>query len=559
MKRLRQLLLATLVCALLSSGFAFAESGESLSQWAMDEPVTVSIIKKQNPAVIRYVDGESATDNIYHNTYRDQLNIELDYQIHGDSDEYLQKLTMAIASGDLPDLLFLPMDQYTQLAKAGKLWDMGPILEKYASDLTKSCMNSDGGALMEAAKVDDTLYCIPTGNAQRIPSQYLWIRKDWLDKLGLSLPDTFDDVVEIARAFKHNDPDGNGKNDTWGLGLCNEMSDYSGFGTAEGVLNAFGGSLLRQIWVEDENGEMVYVPTTEGTREGLAQLAALFAEGLINEEFGVTDADGVGEAVAAGKCGLFYGGDGISWGYGRDAIANNPDCGWVCVNAPSKEGGMASAYSFIQLEYVYAVNKEFEHPEALVKLVNFNNDRINSPEATLDSLAVWGVNPETGINQCDYTYGLVDPYQNKAIGYNTTIGEVFKGELDAEDLMPEAYRYYEGIKRYVDEGWDKTGSANPEDLTAFQYAMCWGPQFGSWTRYQEQNDEGKIIMSAYYGSPTKTMVKRWSTLLSMQEETFTKIIAGSDAIEAFDFFVEQWKTLGGSEIAAEMKEAFGAK
>ena len=37
--------------------------------------------------------------------------------------------------------------------------------------------------------------------------------------------------------------------------------------------------------------------------------------------------------------------------------------------------------------------------------------------------------------------------------------------------MPEAYRYYVGIKRYVDEGYDKTGSANPDDLTAFQYAM----------------------------------------------------------------------------------------
>lgn len=215
---------------------------------------------------------------------------------------------------------------------------------------------------------------------------------------------------------------------------------------------------------------------------------------------------------------------------------------------------MATAYSFIQLEYVYAVNKNFEHPEALVKLINFNNDRINSPDATLDSLAVWGVNPETGINQCDYTYALVDPYQNKAIGYNTTIAQVFAGELQPEDLMPEAYRYYEGIKRYVDEGWDETGSANPEDLTAFQYAMCWGPEFGSWTRYQEQNDENKIVTSVQYGAPTETMVKRWSTLKDMQDETFTKIIAGSESIEAFDSFVEQWKSLGGDTIAQELKD-----
>ena len=131
---------------------------------------------------------------------------------------------------------------------------------------------------------------------------------------------------------------------------------------------------------------------------------------------------------------------------------------------------------------------------------------------------------------------------------------MFAGELQPEDLMPEAYRYYEGIKRYVDEGWDETGSANPEDLTAFQYAMCWGPEFGSWTRYQEQNDENKIVTSAQYGAPTETMVKRWSTLKDMQDETFTKIIAGSESIEAFDSFVEQWKSLGGDTIAQELKD-----
>ena len=551
MKKLRNVLVLALAFALVCTSMAFAED---LSTWAMETPVTVTVMKNQNPATVSYANGEDATNNIYYNAYRDELGITMDFQIYASGDEYSQKLTMAIASNDLPDLLYLPMDQYVQLARAGKLWDMGPVLEEYASDLTKQCMNSDGGTLLEAAKVDGTLYCIPVGNAQRIPSQYLWIRKDWLTKLGLETPKTFDDVVAIAREFKNNDPDGNGENDTWGLGLCNEMSDYSGFGTAEGVLNAFGGSLLQQIWVADENGNLVYMPTSQGTRDGLEALASMFQEGLINEEFGVTDSDGVGEAVAAGKCGLFYGGDGISWSYGRDAIANNPDCGWICLNAPAKDGGMATAYSFIQLEYVYAVNKNFEHPEALVKLINFNNDRINSPDATLDSLAVWGVNPETGINQCDYTYALVDPYQNKAIGYNTTIAQVFAGELQPEDLMPEAYRYYEGIKRYVDEGWDETGSANPEDLTAFQYAMCWGPELGSWTRYQEQNDENKIVTSAQYGAPTETMVKRWSTLKDMQDETFTKIIAGSESIEAFDSFVEQWKSLGGDTIAQELKD-----
>ena len=62
------------------------------------------------------------------------------------------------------------------------------------------------------------------------------------------------------------------------------------------------------------------------------------------------------------------------------------------------------------------------------------------------------------------------------------------------------------------------------------------------------------MTSVQYGAPTETMVKRWSTLKDMQDETFTKIIAGSESIEAFDSFVEQWKSLGGDTIAQELKD-----
>ena len=155
MKATRWILLIALLLTMVFPAAGMAEADdESLTRWAMDEPVTVSILKNQNPATVNYADGEDATNNIYYNNYRDKLGITLDFQIYASGDEYSQKLTMAIASNDLPDLLYLPTDQYILLAKGGKLWDMTDILEEYASDLTKQCINSDGGAMLEAAKVD---------------------------------------------------------------------------------------------------------------------------------------------------------------------------------------------------------------------------------------------------------------------------------------------------------------------------------------------------------------------------------------------------------------------
>ena len=207
-------------------------------------------------------------------------------------------------------------------------------------------------------------------------------------------------------------------------------------------------------------------------------------------------------------------------------------------------------------EYVYAVNKDYAHPEVLLKLINHFNDRINSPEATEETLAYWGVDPDTGINKCAYAYGIVDPYGDKSIGYNATIRQAIAGELDPSELMPEAYRYYVPIQRYIDEGYAANGGYNPDDLTAWQYYMIHGPE-GSWTRYAELADNDLIIMSSYYDNPTPTMIRKWSALQALQEETFTKIIAGSEKIEAFDSFVEQWKSLGGDKITEEVNEQFG--
>ena len=211
---------------------------------------------------------------------------------------------------------------------------------------------------------------------------------------------------------------------------------------------------------------------------------------------------------------------------------------------------------FMTYEYVYAVNKDYAHPEVLLHLVNFFNNRINSPEATEELLAEWGVDPVTGINKCAYAYGLVDPYGDKSINYNLTIRQALEGKLDPSELMPEAYRYWAPIQRYIDEGYAANGGYNPDDLTAWQYYMIHSHE-GSWTRYAELADGGYITMASYYDDPTETMIRKWSALQALQEETFTKIIAGSEKIEAFDAFVEQWNKLGGDKITEEVNEKFG--
>ena len=70
----------------------------------------------------------------------------------------------------------------------------------------------------------ESFYGLPQLSAADGTCDLLWIRTDWLDNLGLKAPTTMDELLEVARAFRYDDPDGNGQDDTWGIGFPEGIS-----------------------------------------------------------------------------------------------------------------------------------------------------------------------------------------------------------------------------------------------------------------------------------------------------------------------------------------------
>lgn len=75
--------------------------------------------------------------------------------------------------------------------------------------------------------------------ANVLPNHTIVIRKDWLDNLGLSIPETPEELLEICRAFTEDDPDGNGKDDTWGISMTTDtqriLAHMWGFPSPENI------------------------------------------------------------------------------------------------------------------------------------------------------------------------------------------------------------------------------------------------------------------------------------------------------------------------------------
>lgn len=194
-----------------------------------------------------------------------------------------QARTLAIASGDLPDAIMSGGTPASDIMKNGPkgiylalndLIDQHSkyIKENFAADplLKKVCTTSDGN-IYGLPGVNDDLH--------GVYGQKIWINQGWLDVLGLELPTTTDEFYEVLKAFKNNDPNGNGKADeiAWSGATNAWLGQIPG-----AVLNSFIHVNQNQKGLYLDNGTVKNAYTDPKYREALAYCNMLYSEGLID-------------------------------------------------------------------------------------------------------------------------------------------------------------------------------------------------------------------------------------------------------------------------------------
>ena len=313
-------------------------------------------------AKLKDATGETLEDNRWTRLFKEKLNVDVKYEMVTDSTNYDEKLKLAMASGDLPDIFQVGQASVLkQLMEAGVLEEMGPLYDQYGSDLLKSIIEKETNRVFEPATYDGKIYAMPNKMPSTNDFNHLWIREDWLTKLGLERPKTMDDVYNIATAFVKNDPDGNNKADTLGLEIDNDFRYNMG-----GFFWGFGA--YPRVWVE-KNGKVEFGVRQPEMKDALAMLQKMYNEGLLDKEFGSKDNGKAMESVAAGKTGLFYGPHWMAFTADKTR-ANDPNAKWIVVPLPTKTGEPASVPLTIAADGYTVVKKGTKHPENLVKMMN---------------------------------------------------------------------------------------------------------------------------------------------------------------------------------------------
>ena len=162
--------------------------------------------------IIQNASGLPAADKDFIKQDLDKtLNVDINMTAYAAGDDYKNQLNVRMASGNFPDLFGVDKAAIKQYIQQGLLLDLTPYLDKELKPV-KDFIGVDS---IKKATFDGKVYAI--AKAPTIPYSTFWIRKDWLDKLKLQTPATYDELLAVSKAFAEQDPDGNGKKDTFGL------------------------------------------------------------------------------------------------------------------------------------------------------------------------------------------------------------------------------------------------------------------------------------------------------------------------------------------------------
>ncbi|BBH24620.1 putative ABC transporter peptide-binding protein YtcQ [Paenibacillus baekrokdamisoli] len=496
-----------------------------------DPVITVTTVTEKKPTV-KYTNGDSLENNPWTRAYEKEFGIKLKYLWEVDLAQYKQKMNLTIASGDLPDFFKVDQEQFKQLRDADLIEDMTDVYNKSASDRVKAVMADAGDLVMKSATFDGKLMGIPYTYPTREAADMIWIRSDWLKKLNLPEPKTMQDVLAIAEAFTTKDPDGNNKNDTFGLALDKDFSAFNGF------LNSF--HAYKGIWLKDANGQLVYSTIQPQMKQALGVLQEMFKKGQIDPEFGSKAFDKVGEDIASGKIGMLYNPFWAPMYPLQTSADKNKNAEWkfyplASIDAePAKfqaELGVNPSFGY------WVVKKGSKHPEAMLKMLDYYlsiNESIDPKVISemsigADGSEIWPMNAILASK----SFGNSDQWLRIADGLKT--GDTSKLSAGDKSVLEKVQGALKGDRTLW--GWDKVYGENGSLGQANEY---------------RKNDQFQI--NAFYGAAVSASVDKGPTLSKLELEMITKIIMGKASINDFDKFVSDWKKFGGDEVTQQINE-----
>ena len=459
-------------------------------------------------AGVSYNDGTAVQKEIENRT-----GVHIEWDTYSSDVETVLQTRLASLEG-LPDMVEIPpfdsnvgVDTYSS---NGVLIPLNDLIKEYAPNiqalfnkypaLEAMCTSSDGNIYALAGWWGDINDYVP---------DYLYIRQDWLDNLGLEMPETVDELYDVLVAFKEQDANGNGNPDDE-----IPMATKNGIKQLYYLMTGFGYD-TNSLGYPDDNGEVHYAAVEDQYKDMLAFLNKCYSEGLISDDL---DGTLLTQNITEDKVGIVCHDPADNMASSDDlALTSNPECDYEFMPVlQANENGTARMTKRGLTWHYYGITSACENPETAIQWIEY-------VYASEDGLMLYNY----GIEGMSYEYDA-------------------DGNIQFTDLI-----------------------TNNETYTSAFSALR---SIGAWPTYFI-NDSGEAFMKIFEGTKVETACKDaygnmedpfpemlgtaeesevytsvWPDLSTYLDEMFTAFVIGTESLDNFVKYVETAYSMGMQDI-----------
>lgn len=406
-----------------------------------------------------------------------------------------EKLNLLVANKENIDVMKLNSAQFFNLATSGALEPIDELVAAHGSNINKAIKPDSWGS----ATIDGKKYAIPETGAGVSIGEGLVVRQDWMDELGLKTPTTPDELYNVLKTIKEK------KNITPMTGSKDALFGDFGVAAAHGVLTDW----------KEVDGKLMHRAELPEMKEYLAFMNKLYKEGLVDAELPINTAQKAIEKFTSGKAAVYK----LAWWNAGTAIA--------------------------------ALEKNF--PDAKVSVIPFLKGKDGKAIVGVDTKTSWFIAiPKASKNKEEamkFLNAKLEP-------------ETFKGIAIGEEGVHHELKddkYYPILPKFNDELGN--ASAFITGVDEEKYPIYWqarvrkDPVLQSYFETYLKNAEGLVVLDPLSKAPPiDAVAKNTLKLRKLLDDNILKFISGSEPLENYDAFLEQWRAEGGADMVKEANE-----